>query len=341
MKRFFCTYFDHNYLPYGMTLFSSLCDSGMDFELFVLCLSHECHERLKGVDSRLTPIALDELESWDPELKSTQSNRSRTEYIFTISPCLPLFIFNRFPHVELLTYLDSDLCFFASPEVLYQELGEKSLYVIEHRFMEEFKFRADDNGRFNMAFQIYRNSPSGIACLKKWRAECIDWCYDRIENGKYADQKYLDSWPEDFPDEVVVSQNKGANLAPWNLDNYEITFNGDKYLVDGKPLVFVHYQGFKILSKHVFVWYAWRSNYKNRKIFDLLARHYSAAVDLTKKRYPEVFRGIEHFYPNRGAFFSPKLQALLKWIPGKSIKNFLSLLFIITFYRKNVFLKFQ
>ena len=97
MKRFFCTYFDHNYLPYGMTLFSSLCDSGIDFELFVLCLSSECYERLTGVDPRLTPIELEALESWDSELKATQSNRSRTEYIFTISPCLPLFLFEKFP----------------------------------------------------------------------------------------------------------------------------------------------------------------------------------------------------------------------------------------------------
>ncbi len=339
MKRFFCTYFDHNYLPYGMTLFSSLCDSGMDFELFVLCLSRECYDRLAGVDSRLIPIALDVLEKWDSELKATQSNRSRTEYIFTISPCLPLFIFARFPHIDLLTYLDSDLYFFNSPEVLYQELGSKSLYIIEHRFMEEFKVRAGQNGRFNMAFQIYRNDASGIKCLQKWRIECLDWCYDRVENGKYADQKYLDSWPEDFPGKVVVSQNNGANLAPWNLDNYEISFKNDKFFVDGKPLVFVHYQGFKILSKHIFVWYAWRKNYKNRKIFDKLARYYSDAVERTKKRYPEVFRGIEHFYPNRGAFFSPKLQALLKWIPGKRIKNFLCLIFVITFYRKDVFFK--
>ena len=341
MKRYFCTYFDHNYLPYGMTLFSSLCNSCIEFELFVLCLSKECYERLIGVDSRLIPISLDELESWDTELKATQFSRSRTEYIFTISPCLPLFIFNKFPNIDVLTYLDSDLYFFESPEILYRELGNKSLYIIEHRFMEEFKFRAEQNGRFNMAFQIYRNNENGHKCLQKWRTECLEWCYDRVEDGKYADQKYLDSWPDDFSNDVVISQNKGANLAPWNFDNFEIILENNKFYIDENPLVFVHYQGFKILSKYLFVWYAWRSNYKNKKIFNLLAFHYSGAVENTKKRYPQVFRGIEHFYPNRGAFFSPKLATLLKWIPSKKLKNFLSLIFIIIFYRKNVFLNFR
>ena len=235
-----------------MALWDSLVKSGINFELFVLTLSDECYFRLQNVDERIIPIKLQELEEYDPELAKCQFDRSRTEYIFTISPCLPLFLFEKFSRIDLLTYLDSDLYFFNSPEILYEELGDKSLYIIEHRFSKEHQYRAETNGRFNVAFQIYRRNNTGITCLRKWRKQCIEWCFDRVEDGKFADQKYLDSWPEDFKEEVVVSANKGANLAPWNINNYLLKKTENSFTVDGNDIIFVHYQSFKNIGKTYF-----------------------------------------------------------------------------------------
>lgn len=337
MKRYFCTYFDHNYLPYGMALFDSLVKSGIDFELFVLTLSDECHCRLENADRRIIPVKLQELEEYDPELAQCRFNRSQTEYIFTLSPCLPLFLFEKFPRIDLLTYLDSDLYFFNSPETLYDELGNKSLYIIEHRFSAEHRYRAELNGRFNMAFQIYRKNDTGIACLKQWRSQCLEWCFDRVEDGKFADQKYLDSWPEDFKDEVVISANNGANLAPWNINNYFIEKTGNSFTVDGKELVFVHYQSFKILDKHIFVWYDWNKKNRNRTVLKTLAHTYFQELNEIKKKYPKVFSGIADFYPNRGAFFSPKLERVLRFVPGKFLKKFLRLTFVFIFYNRHIY----
>lgn len=341
MKRYFCTYFDHNYLIYGMTLFDSLVKSGIDFKLFVLTLSDECYTRLENADKRIIPVKLKELEQYDPELSECQFNRSRTEYIFTLSPCLPLFLFEKFPEIDLLTYLDSDLFFLDSPEVLYNELGEKSLYIIEHRFTEEYQHRAAENGRFNMAFQIYRKNETGLACLEKWRKQCIKWCYDRVEDGKFADQKYLDSWPEDFKDEVVVSAHYGANVAPWNINNYLVGKSENKFTVDGKNIIFVHYQGFKLISKNFFVWYDWNKKSRNRSFFKKLAYLYFNALRDTKTKYSRLFTGLENLYPNRGAFFSPKLEFLLKFIPGKSLKKFLRLMFVFFFYNRHIYFNFD
>ena len=337
MKRFFCTYFDHNYLVFGMTLFDSLVRSGIDFELFVLTLSDECYSRLENADARIIPVRLQELEKYDSELAQCRFDRSRIEYIFTLSPCLPLFLFEKFPHIDILTYLDSDLYFFESPEVLYQELGEKSLYIIEHRFSPEHRYRAEMYGRFNMAFQIYRKNETGIACLKKWRKECLEWCYDRVEDGKFADQKYLDSWPECFPQEVVVSQNNGANLAPWNIDNYIFKKTENGFTVDGQDIVFVHYQSFKILGKHIFIWYDWNKKCRNRAAFKSLAYSYFNALNEVKTKYINIFSGTADFYPNRGAFFSSKLERVLKFIPGESLKKFLRLIFVFVFYNKHIY----
>ena len=339
MKHRFCTCFDHNYLVYGMTLFHSLAEQDEDFVLYVLALSDECFERLKDADPRIVPIPLGELEEFDPELRQCRENRGRTEYIFTMSPCLPLFLFARHPEIDLLAYLDSDLFFFSSPRCLYDELGDRSLYIIEHRFSDGYRDRSALNGRFNVACQIYRNDGPAKACLAQWRRQCLEWCCDRAENGRFADQKYLDSWPEDFKDHVVVSRNIGANLAPWNMDNYTVSETEGNFTVDGQPLVFVHYQAFKMLGKHVFVWYDWSRKKKTRAIFRRLTHIYFSALIRTRKRDARIFAGLETFYPNRGAFFSPKFEALLKFVPSDRLKHLLRVLFAVVFYRRHVFFR--
>jgi len=72
----------------------------------------------------------------------------------------------------------------------------------------------------------------------------MDWCYDKLEDDRFADQKYLDSWPENF-NGVRVIQHKGANLAPWNVANYRITTQANTVMVDEQALLFFHFHGLK------------------------------------------------------------------------------------------------
>ena len=54
-----------------------------------------------------------------------------------------------------------------------------------------------------------------------WQDRVIEWCYARFENGKFGDQKYLDDWPERFPDTVHVLVDEAATQAPWNAARFE------------------------------------------------------------------------------------------------------------------------
>lgn len=251
MKYRFCTCFDRNYLVTGLTLFRSLLRSVPDFVLYAAALDEEAYRLLQEWgDSRLVPVRLSEIEEADPEFAACRPGRSRAEYCFTLSPVLPLFLFRRFPEAETLNYLDADLFFYREPEPLYRELGESSILICPHRFPESLRWR-ERFGIYNVAYQIYRRTPECFRLLERWRRQCIDWCFDRVEPERFADQKYLNEWPSLSAD-VVVSQHVGADVGPWNWMTLDWSKAADgSWNPSGDPLLFYHYQGCRFLMPGV------------------------------------------------------------------------------------------
>jgi hypothetical protein len=128
-------------------------------------------------------------------------------------------------------------------------MGERSIAIVGHRFPVHLK-HLEAFGLYNVGLLIFRNDAIGRECLAWWRARCIEWCYDRLEDGKFGDQKYLDDWPERFPG-VAVIEHKGANLAPWNIARYRITERNGTVMVDENPLIFYHFHKLKMLGPHL------------------------------------------------------------------------------------------
>ncbi|MBS0226286.1 MAG: glycosyl transferase [Proteobacteria bacterium] len=242
--RHYCTYFDHRYLPIGLALHASLQRVGGEFTLWVLALDKEAGDFLSNSglpDIRVVP--LEALEAFDPELKATEGTRSRIEYYFTCSPCLPRYLLAT-QGMDAITYLDSDLSFFSSPEPLFEELGEQSVLITPHRFSGTAARTHAKFGRYNVGWLTFRSDVTGMACLDWWRERCIEWCFDRVELDRYADQKYLDHFEELFR-EVKPTAHPGANLAPWNVASQPVTMENGIVQVAGRPLIFFHFQGLR------------------------------------------------------------------------------------------------
>jgi len=244
----FCTYFDSNYACFGIALYNSLLKNCEKFTLHVCCLDERMFRILSELNlPHIIAFPLSDIEKYDPEFAESKINRSIVEYYFTLSPVLPGYIFATYTGIETLTYLDSDLFFFTSPDPIYREFGEKSLSLIDHNFSPEQQWR-EKYGKYNLAFQIYRNDKNTAECLKWWRKKCIEWCYDRVEGDKFADQKYLEKWQSRFQG-VHELKHPGINIAPWNWSNCNIDIiSADFPLVDSEPLIFFHYQGVRILG---------------------------------------------------------------------------------------------
>lgn len=248
----FCTYFDRNYLPQGLTLYRSLTDHAGPFTLWVLCFDDITHEVLSGLNlPNVRPVSLPELEAGDEALQNAKRNRSRVEYFFTCTPSWLLYLVNHHPQIGRITYLDADLLFYAPPSNILEELGDRSILIVGHRFPERLRHLESQFGIYNVGLLAFRNDSPGKGCLQWWRDRCLEWCSDHPENGRFADQKYLDDWPVRF-EGVVVAQNKGAGLAPWNHMNYTIRIQDKAITVDGDPLIFYHFQGVRMISRRFF-----------------------------------------------------------------------------------------
>jgi len=251
-RQSFCTFFDSNYAAQGLSLYYSLKKyADHNFSLYVLCLDDELFNRLQDMElANVTLISLQQIESVYPELLQAKSNRSLIEYYFTLSPVLPLYVLDKFKE-SIIASLDADILFFSSPAPIFDELGDRSIYIVPHRFRS---YQADllISGQFNVQCQLFRNDDVGKKCLHEWMQQCLEWCFDRYEDGKFADQKYLDSWPEKFKNHLVISKNLGVGIAPWNIQDEKISSINNEFFINDNKVIFYHFHGFKPFNQFVF-----------------------------------------------------------------------------------------
>ncbi|MGY0572866.1 hypothetical protein ACTGJ9_018725 [Bradyrhizobium sp. RDM12] len=254
-ERVYCTYFDHNYLSRGVALYHSMQRHAPGSRLWVLCLSDEACKILAALNlPGIVAVSLGDFEAADQELAATRSSRSIVEYYFTCTAAWMLYVLKKEPHAEWITYLDGDLYFYQSPEVVFDELKDASIAIIAHRFAPNLEQRRSF-GTYNVGWVGMRNDADGKAVVQWWRAKCIEWCYDHVDGSRYADQGYLDSFSALSP-RVKSIENIGANLAPWNIANYRIDFRGGRVMVDQTPLVFFHFQGLRAAGR----WFIFNSH---------------------------------------------------------------------------------
>lgn len=252
MMYYFCTYFDKNYLPQGLSLWESLQKQiPGGFTLFVLSLDSQVKaffekHRFAGIKT----ILLEDLENQYPELLTVKKQRKTYEYYFTLTPSLPWYVLETYPEVDMITYVDADIFFYSSPKILFDELSQDSVLIIPHFFSEANK-KYEEYGIYNVVFNTFKRDKNGLQCLNWWRENCIKWCYDYVEGDKFADQKYLDKFTLLF-DGVKVCQNRGANLAIFNLDNSQVSFQNGIYKVNNDDLVFYHFHCLRKISQNLY-----------------------------------------------------------------------------------------
>jgi hypothetical protein len=239
----FCTLFDSHYFSRGIALYESLAEVCDDFHLYVFAFDDPSLHALQSLQvPHMTVISLAEFE--DDDLLRVKPGRSIAEYCWTCTSSTILYVLQRF-HVDQCTYLDADIYFYSSPSVLFEEMGDASILITEHRYTPKYN-KAKKSGTYCVQFISFRNDTRGLNALRWWRERCIEWCFARLEDGKFGDQLYLEDWPQRF-EGVHVLEHLGGGLAAWNIQQYEIKKNNN--LLQGReystgkifPAVFYHF----------------------------------------------------------------------------------------------------
>jgi hypothetical protein len=249
--RNFCTLFDSDYRAKGLVLHHTLMQHVGDFHLYILCLDDALHGLLSCLKLENTTLIRPQ-DFLDPALQSKKTQRSRTEWIWTMTPSLPLYCLENYPDIEEIAYVDADIAFFSNPQPMYDEIGDAPCMVIPHRFPPGRD--KSENGLYNVSLVWWRHTPGMVDLLRTWRHQCLDWCHCWPSDGRFADQGYLNDWPEKRGAHVL--EHLGCNLAPWNMGQYDYYYRPEEGLgirqgdsIFTYELIFFHFHEFRIVNE--------------------------------------------------------------------------------------------
>jgi hypothetical protein len=235
----YVTLFNSLFLPQGLALHASMERHVCRYVLWILCVDNKTHDvltRLTLPNVRL--LKLYELET--AELLTVKPTRTIAEYCWTLTPFAPRFVFDQDASVNRVTYLDADVWFMKHPKPIFDEFDNslKHVMLTEHAFAPEYDQSAK-SGHFCVQFMPFtRNGSEPVR--KWWEERCIEWCFNRFEDNKFGDQKYLDDWPERFSSLIHVLQDRHLALAPWNSSRFNCS-----------EANFYHFHGLRILNDKV------------------------------------------------------------------------------------------
>jgi hypothetical protein len=245
--------FDGNYLPQALAMATSLkmfLPEAMIAGVFLGSDSTEI-ENLTCFDRVFSEkeIALE-----FPELELAKTSRSRVEFIFTLTPHVVEFA-KRTLECSEVVYLDADLFFFSNPsKYLSPNTDHVACVVTPHSHLGRNK-RLAKYGTFNVGWVGFNFNAGGQKVLDFWREACLEWCHDYADSGRYADQGYLD-WFPNLGVKTWIVDDGSLNLGPWSRMTARISPGSDSPLVGDAPLVCYHFQGMQIRGR-VFLPYLW------------------------------------------------------------------------------------
>jgi len=328
MDNIFCTLFDFNYMDKGLVLYDSMCKHLKDFKLYVFAFDDQCYEFLSNEKlEHVTVISLKEFET--PELLKVKSERTRAEYCWTCSPWVIKHVIERY-NEPICTYIDADMMFFSSPQVVFDDMRAKdcSVIIVPHRFKTEKKEKKAHNkvGSYCVEFNTFVNDENGMKVLNWWAERCLEWCFYSVPGTTewYGDQKYLNAFPELF-EGVYICKHYGLGLAPWNLClvkgegiKEDIPYVKVRKTGEVFPVILHHFESVAFLSKHIL--HA-SSRTGSRIIHQTIYDGYIALI-IEKRRYIEQKSGKKLSKAKRVVTKNPFMKFYQKFIsPIRHVKH--------------------
>jgi hypothetical protein len=244
----FCTLFDIRYAARGLAMLESLETHFAGEKTVTILAMDDTTPSMIGKLGRPDWKVITVEQLGDAELLEVKKNRPHREFCWTCAPALVRQMVESRPDKEVVVYVDADLYFFSSPQLLLDELGDGgNILIHEHRYSADRRLYESSSGRFNVGFVAFVVGEEARSCVNRWRSQVLDKCVLDPDNGFCGDQGYLNEWPGLYPG-LRILRNIGGGVAPWNLRSYKVAGSVTRPTVDKVPVVFFHYHAFRTVS---------------------------------------------------------------------------------------------
>src|SRR5262249_54317193 len=181
--------------------------------------------------------------------------------IVELNTCLKPFYFDKiissYDDLEEVVYFDPDIRLFNSLRIISQYLQDNDILLTPHfvtPIMSDgkapFETLSLNYGLYNLGFIALKKTDNVVNFLKWWSERTHKFCFQRVEEGLFVDQLWMNLAPLFF-EKVKILDNVGMNVAPWNLHERVISYDRKEFRVNTvSPLIFYHFSRYLPENKH-------------------------------------------------------------------------------------------
>ncbi|HEY1014642.1 MAG TPA: glycosyltransferase family 4 protein, partial [Herpetosiphonaceae bacterium] len=308
-----CTIVAKNYVAAARTLMRSIQELRAD----LLCVALLVDTPDGYIDAAQEPFALiqaDELAI--PRWRHFAMKYDIMELSTAVKPFFLAALFERFAARKVI-YFDPDILVTGSLDQLLELLDDHQIILTPHILEPLDDDRAPGEldflrvGTYNLGFLALARSPAADALLAWWQRKLYHDCTCEIERGLFVDQHWMDLAPSLFAG-VHVLRDPGYNVAYWNMKTRELRAGAAGYLVNGRPLIFMHFSGFRVDDPGSV------SIHQNRFVLGDLSESYQACfADYRRRLIDNGYHATRNWPYAYGAFsdglaVTPPLRACLR-----------------------------
>ena len=302
----FCSYFDKNYLSRFLALLESLNAFNFKYTFFVLALDDFVVTFFEENNFKCVKvIRLDELENKYKNLSVAKNNRDLIEYYFTLSPFLVKYISEELK-ISQISYLDADFYFFKDPKTTIERNIDFSIVLIKQNSNPKY-------GLYNVGWIYYNfDFHETLEIVDIWSEQCLNFCSDFPTSSSYADQKYLDTWPQKLKN-IKIMRPESTCLSPWDI-NLLIETSVTSMLA-------FHFHGLELHSDYFATGFGKYNKRISKKIFLEIYIPYIKKLLFIEKKYYLKSSSIRDLSKNKYKKLLLKVRKIKSFIKAKYYKD--------------------
>lgn len=271
MKIIF-TICSNNYLAQAKALGDSILETNPEYRFFIGLVDTLSPEINYETEIGHPVILANEIGI--PDFESLWEKYNIIELNTCVKPFFLEYFTNQYKDLSYLMYFDPDTFVFGNiADIEAEFIDGKEIILTPHiltpipldgKMPNEHLFL--NFGTYNLGFIGIKNPSNNISFFKWWGERTYNIGFDRVSEGLFVDQLWMNFTPI-FYSNTVVSKNAGLNMGPWNLHERFLSKNSEQKWIVNKniELVFYHFSNYKFSKPEILASYYDRFGFDDRK----------------------------------------------------------------------------